>query len=48
MVIPKLALGQSYVNKVFDMETVLWTHPNGGLHIMDLILRLKWEMVVQL
>lgn len=34
------------LRKYLIWRPVLWTHPNGGLHIMDLILRLKWEVVV--
>lgn len=46
MVIPTLASGQSCVNKEFDVEMGAVDSPIWQLHIMDLVLRIKWEVVV--
>lgn len=45
MVISNLASGQSRANKVSDIELGAVDSPICRLRIMDLVLRLKWEVV---
>ena len=46
MVIPKLASGRSGVAKTFDDERAAVGSPIWGLHVVDLILGLRWEVAV--